>query len=151
MDKKKARQQAIAAHGITWLFIWGLVCSFGLTGVLAWAFVERGWRQVAENQVQEQWATIDRLIPAVIEWTAQPCAKVDMVDLGPKGWVIGGSHLPNINAEQVKRHVRKNEYPGLPTAYYYVDGPNSTPDSRLITKLLAKKPDCRSPTPLKDS
>lgn len=116
-----------------------VVLGVGLVGSAHFQVQEGNARVEAQKQVREQQATIDGIIPAVIEWTAQPCAKVDMVDLGTKGWVIGGVQMPNMTADHVQRHVRKNESPGLATAYYYVSGPASTPKSELI----AIKPECR--------
>ena len=91
------------------------------------------------KQLAEQQAMISRLIPAIVEWTANPCAKVDMVDLGARGWVIGGSHVLNMTAEDVKWHVSKSDLPGFPTVYVYVTGSNSTPKAYI----LALKPACK--------
>ena len=125
-------------RSLTQWMIWSVIVGVGLLGVLGWALYESDRRLVAEEQVRELQTTIDRLVPAVKEWTAMPCAKVDMVDLGIGGFIIGGVYMPNMTAEDVRRYVSKSETPGFPTTYVYITGSNSTPQ----VEIIALKPEC---------
>ncbi|MDO8471100.1 MAG: hypothetical protein Q7S49_00620 [bacterium] len=134
--KKEVRQ--VTTRQLTQWGICLLIVSFAFLAALGWAIHERSGRHVAEKQMYERQATINKLVPAVMEFTAMPCAKVDMVDLGTDGFIIGGAHMLNMTAEDVKRHVSKSDMPGFPTAYVYVTGSNSTPKA----EILALKPAC---------
>lgn len=89
-------QQGQVIKALTRMHILGLVFIVLFVGATGWALYERDGRLAAEKQVREQQVTIDGLVSPVLELTAMPCAKNDMVNLGgDNGFAIGGVWMPN--------------------------------------------------------